>query len=90
MQQRSVAYLSSLLPTHDGKTVFVVSHAGVIRGLISHYLGLEYACCLKHGIPFGYIGDFRFDTQRCQRYAELGKPSGFAQSGAIELPWSAD
>ena len=89
MQQRSVEYVTSLLTTQPGKTILVVSHAGVIRGLICHFLGLDYAHCLKHGIPFRYIGDFRFDGTKCLHYDELGKHSGYVRNGAIDVPWTA-
>lgn len=86
MQQRSTAFLSSLTLTHPDLTVLIVSHAGVIRGIISHFLGLEYDASLKYQVPFRYIGDFLFDGANCLRYNELGNPSGFVQEGAIEIP----
>jgi len=87
MQQRSVDFLNSLAELHPEQTILVVSHAGVIRGIVSHFLGLEYARCLKPGIPFRYIGDFRFDGTSCRCYDELGKPSGFVCDGIIEIPF---
>ena len=88
MQQRSVSYLSSLAKTHPDQTVLIVIHAGVIRGLVSHFLGLNYADNLKHRISHRYIGDFRFEGESCVRYDELGKPSGFVRDGVIEIPFS--
>ena len=88
MQERSVSYLSSLADKHSEKTILVVVHAGVIRGLVSHYLGLNYADHLKHKISHRYIGDFSFDGKNCVRYDELGKPSGFVHDRAIEIPVS--
>jgi len=88
MQQRSTRYLSSLAKTHPHQTVLIVVHAGVIRGLVSHFLGLNYADNLKHKISHRYIGDFLFDGNNCIRYDELGKPSGFVQDGVIEVPVS--
>lgn len=87
MQQRSVEYLSSLLAVHPQHTVLIVSHAGVIRGIVSHFLSLEYASSLKHSISFRYIGDFLFNGNSCVRYDELGKPSGFVRDGVIEIPF---
>ena len=87
MQQRSVSYLSSLAKSHPHQTVLIVVHAGVIRGLVSYFLGLEYADNLKHKISHRYIGDFLFDADRCVRYHELGKPSGFISEGVIETPF---
>ena len=86
MQQRSVSYLSSLAVTHPQQTVLIVVHAGVIRGLVSHFLGLNYADNLKHRISHRYIGDFLFDGKTCVRYEELGKPSGFVHEGVINIP----
>jgi len=88
MQQRSVSYLSSLAKTHPDQTVLIVVHAGVIRGLVSHFLGLKYADNLKHRISHRYIGDFRFEGESCVRYDELGKPSGFVRDGVFEIPFS--
>jgi len=88
MQQRSVSYISSLAKTHPQQTVLVVVHAGVIRGLVSHFLGLNYADNLSHRISHRYIGDFLFDGETCVRYDELGKPSGFVREGVIETPFS--
>lgn len=90
MQQRSVQFLSSFALTHPELTVLIVSHAGVIRGIISHFLGLEYAASLKHWIPFRYIGDFVFAGENCVRYDELGKSSGFVGNGAIEIPFNGN
>jgi broad specificity phosphatase PhoE len=87
MQQRSVSYLSSLAKTYPHQTVLIVVHAGVIRGLISHFLGLNYEDHLKHRVSHRYIGDFLFDGETCVRYDELGKPSGFVREGVIEIPF---
>ena len=87
MQKRSVDYLTRLAGLHAQQTILVVSHAGVIRGLVSHYLGLDYASSLRFGIPFRYIGDFEFEGTDCRRYDELGKLSGFVRDGAIEVPF---
>jgi len=89
MQQRSVRFLSSLLLANPQTTVLIVSHAGVIRGIVSHFLGLDYASSLKHQIPFRYIGDFLFDGGECARYNELGDDSGFVVDSAISLPFVA-
>jgi len=88
MQQRSVEFVASLAIAHPQDTVLMVSHAGVIRGIVSHFLGLEYASSLNHSISFRYIGDFLFNGNSCVRYDELGKPSGFVRDGIIEIPFS--
>jgi broad specificity phosphatase PhoE len=88
MQQRSVRCLFSLEFSHSGDTILIVSHAGAIRGIISHFLGLEYGQSLKFLVPFLYIGDFQFEGERCVRYDELGQPSGLVEEGKIKLPFS--
>lgn len=88
MQLRSVDYLSSLAKSHPQQTVLVVVHAGVIRGLVSHFLGLNYADHLKHKISHRYIGDFLFDGENCVRYDELGRASGFVREGVIKIPFT--
>ena len=88
MQQRSVNYLSSLAETHPLQTVLIVAHAGVIRGLVSHFLGLDYAKNLKHKISHRYIGDFLFRGNTCVHYNELGKPSGFVSGDVIKIPFT--
>jgi len=87
MQGRSVNFLSSLAISHPGQTVLIVGHAGVIRGLVSHFLGLNYEDNLEHKISHRYIGDFLFDGKTCVRYDELGNPSGFVREGVIVMPF---
>ena len=88
MQQRSVAFISSLAKAAPQQTVLIVAHAGVIRGLVSHFLGLNYADNLKHKISHRYIGDFLFNGETCVSYDELGKLSGFVHDGIIDVPCS--
>ena len=86
MQTRSVSFLTSLAGLYPGRTVLLVVHAGVIRGFVSHFLGLDYAAQLKRRLSHRYIGDFRFRGHDCIGYNELGKPSGFVRDGVVELP----
>lgn len=86
MQERSVRFLSSLTEQYAGQTILLVVHAGVIRGFVSHYLGLDYAPQLKRKISHRYIGDFVFEGGGCIRYDELGKKSDFVRDGVIEVP----
>ena len=88
MQQRSVRCLLSLESSHSEDTILIVSHAGAIRGIISHFLDLDYSQSLKFLVPFLYIGDFQFEGERCLRYDELGQLSGLAEEGLIELPFN--
>ncbi len=88
MQQRSVRYVLALVEAHPEQSALVVAHAGVIRGLICHFLGLEYADNLARRISFRYIGDFLFKGKNCLRYKELGKPSGFVRDRVIKIPFN--
>jgi len=88
MQRRSVAFLAALAESRPHHTVLLVVHAGVIRGLVSHFLGLDYAQHLKRKISHRYIGEFLFVGDRCLRYDELGKLSGFVgEQGGVAIPW---
>ncbi len=87
MQKRSVDFLLSRIPHHRDGTVLVVVHAGVIRGLICHFLGLDYAANLKRKICHRYIGDFELEGGACNRYNELGNPSGFVKQGELQVPF---
>lgn len=87
MQRRSVAYVQSLAEQAADKTILIVVHAGVIRGLVSHFLGLDYAHQLRRKISHRYIGEFLFDKGICVGYDEMGKPSGFVRDGVVAVPW---
>jgi len=87
MQQRSSRYLEFLAGKYPQQTILLVVHAGVIRGLVSYFLGLDYAAELKRKISHRYIGEFVFEGADCVRYDEIGKPSGFVSDGVIEIPW---
>lgn len=86
MQHRSVSFILSLAESHQEQTILLVVHAGVIRGLVSHFLGLKYASNLKQKISHRYIGEFVFEGNDCVQYNELGKFSGFVQEGVIKIP----
>jgi len=86
MQKRSVDFLRFLTDKHKDETVLIVVHAGVIRGLVSHYFGLPYAENLKHEISHRYIGDFLLKGDHCVGYDELGQASGFVRDGVIAVP----
>ena len=88
MQLRGVHCFSSLALSHSNDTILVVSHAGMIRGMVSHFLGLEYGPSLQHHVPFRYIGDFWFEGESCVRYSELGELSGFVEEGVIDMPFA--
>ncbi len=90
MQTRSLSYLLSLEPVHRHQSILLVTHAGVIRGLVSHFLGLDFGVNLKRRIPHGYIGDLQISADTSVSYDEWGKPSGFVKDGVIRTPYVAD
>ncbi len=85
MQGRSVAFVESLQADHAAQTLLLVVHAGVIRGLLCHFLHLDYAPNLKHKIGHRYIGELSISDGRCIGYDELGKRSGFVKAGVVSL-----
>jgi broad specificity phosphatase PhoE len=88
MQERSTGLIRSLTDHMDGKTILVVVHAGVIRGLVSYFLELDYARQLKRRVSHRYIGVFQFENSHCCGYDEWGKPSGFVREpDGLQLPW---
>jgi alpha-ribazole phosphatase len=89
MQRRSVDFLVGLEKGHRRQILLLVVHAGVIRGLVCHFLGLDFAMNLKQKVSHRYIGDFVIEDGVCVGYDELGKPSGFVAEGVIEVPYSA-
>lgn len=90
MRERSVACILGLEPVSRGRTLLVIAHAGVIRGLITYFLELPFAENLCRKISHRYLGDFRIQEQRCVRYEELGQPSGFIADGVIDIPFLAE
>jgi len=80
MQRRSVDFVKRTAQGHEDQTVLVVVHAGVIRGLVCHFLQLPYQHYLKTRTSHSYIGDFEFEAGVFTRYREHGKPSGFVAS----------
>ncbi len=85
MQRRSVKFLRALDKRHPSDTILIVVHAGVIRGFICEFLGLDYASNLKRKISHRYIGDFQLRNGKCIRYNELGKLSGFVTEAGVKL-----
>jgi broad specificity phosphatase PhoE len=84
MQERSVDFVRQIACQHQDQTALVVVHAGVIRGLVCHFLQLELGAHLKRKVSHRYIGDLELDAQgRCLGYQEWGAPSGFLQDQVI-------
>jgi alpha-ribazole phosphatase len=90
MQQRSVQFIEALASANQDKTVLIVVHAGIIRGLICHFLGLDYASNLKRRITHRYIGDFSLEGKACVSYNEHGTRSGFVRDGVIQVPYCCE
>jgi broad specificity phosphatase PhoE len=89
MQGRSVDLVRSLQRAHAADTLLLVVHAGVIRGLISHFLGLDLTANLKRKVSHRYIGEFVIEQDLCVFYDELGKHSGFVRDGIVTIPWGS-
>lgn len=87
MRERSVGFVQHLLTKLPDEDVLLVAHAGVIRGLVCHYLGLPYAPNLKQRVSHRYIGLFEFDGERCRKYDELGSHSDFVRKQIIKIPF---
>ena len=87
MQRRSVACIDALARKQGDADILVVAHAGVIRGLICHYLRLDYPSNLTRKIGHRYIGEFSIKKGRCRNYQEWGVPSGFLADGIVKNPW---
>jgi len=83
MQARSVEYILSQEDDNQNKTILVVAHAGVIRGLVSYMLNLDFATNLSRKVSHRYIGDFQIEGGVCVRYDELGELSGFIRDGVL-------
>lgn len=88
MQQRSVNFFLTLPEKHKDSTILIIAHAGVIRALVCHLLGLDYRNNLKQRITHRYIGEFEFRDDNCICYQEHGKPSGFLENNVISVPYS--
>ncbi len=88
MQARSTEFVQSLAASLNGQTILCVAHAGVIRGLVSQFLDLDYAAQLKRKISHRYIGILNFEGLDCTDYDEWGVPSGFVNEGELQLPYS--
>lgn len=56
LQQRAIAFATETL-THQStdNTVVIITHAGVIRALVSHFIGLPLAQAFSLGVDYGNI-----------------------------------
>ena len=83
MHERVVHFVKGLEAGNEDKTLLLVSHAGVIRSLVCHFLNLNYASNLKRRISHRYIGNFLIENSHCIQYGELGESSEFISEKAI-------
>ena len=85
MQKRSVGYIDKQISKNDWKCGLVVVHAGVIRGLICHYLNLPYSENLKRKMGHRYIGVMDFSKKGHVKYDEIGEYSDFVTDGIVTI-----
>lgn len=85
MQRRSVQLVLSLQQTHAADCLLIVAHAGVIRGLVSHFLHLDLTTNLKRKVSHRYVGELVIEHDTCVYYGELGKLSGFVRDGIVAV-----
>jgi len=90
MQRRSVALVLSLQQVHAADNLLLVVHAGVLRGLVSHFLGLDLTANLKRKISHRYVGELVIEHDDCVYYDELGRHSGFVRDGIVAIPWGSN
>ena len=86
MQKRSVSFIDKQISENPGKCGLVVVHAGVIRGLICHYLNLPYSENLRRRIGHRYIGVLNFDKKGVVEYDEIGESSDFVNDKIFTIP----
>lgn len=88
MQQRSVELLTELSVKHPSNCLLIVAHAGVIRGLLSHFMKLEYTEQLKRRVSHRFIGVMDLAEGNCGNYEEWGEPSEFITEQVLPCPSS--
>ena len=86
MQKRCVKFIDKQISGSNFECGLVVVHAGVIRGLICHYLNLPYSENLKRKIGHRYIGVMDFNKKGQVKYDEMGEFSEFVTDGTLTLP----
>ena len=88
LQSRCVALLDDLAARSTDETVLCVVHAGVIRAVLSHFLGLDFSAQLRRKVGHRYIGILGVEQGVCSSYDEWGQCSGFVSEGAVTLPYT--
>ena len=86
MQSRCVNYIEKQKANCMNDTVLLVVHAGVIRGLVCHYLQLPYAENLKRRIGHRYIGVLEVKNDGDISYDEIGESSDFVSENILSIP----
>jgi broad specificity phosphatase PhoE len=79
MQRRSTEFLQSLLDRREHDVAMCVTHAGVIRAVVSRFLELDFSGQLQRRISHRYIGVLDFDDVGAVTYAEWGASTGFLE-----------
>ncbi len=71
VQKRVVAFIKELEKKHKEQTILLITHAGVIRSIITHYKKLNSEEYLKKNIPHEYIGKFVIDNDKLKSYEKI-------------------
>ena len=87
MQSRCVNFIEKQMTRDKSDPVLLVVHAGVIRGLICHYLQLPYSINLKRRIGHRYIGVLDINENGKVTYDEIGENSDFVSENIIRIPY---
>jgi alpha-ribazole phosphatase len=61
LQRRALAALSSILPRHAGKSIAVVTHAGVVRILLAHALGIPDSHIFRLAQDYAAVNRIDYD-----------------------------
>lgn len=71
VQKRAISFISHLEKKFSGKTVLLVSHAGVIRSIICHFKQLPFTDHLKMKVTHEYTGKFVVENGHLIQYEVL-------------------
>lgn len=86
MQSRCINFIEKQKVKDNDDTVLLVVHAGVIRGLVCHYLQLPYSENLKRKIGHRYIGVLEINKNGSVTYDEIGESSDFVSENIVSIP----
>lgn len=70
-QRRAVRFIKKLEKLHKGKTILIVTHSGVIRGIMSYFRNLPLKDHLMMNISHEYIGKFIINRGKLVSYKKL-------------------